>query len=255
MRISCSSALRAATIALASCLAAHSAPAEETISLPTRPGITVAVTLVEAAHPTASVIFYPGGDGVIAGEPDNFVLRVRSNFAAAGLTVAAMDAPSDHASGIPIDFRATAPAAADAAAVVTFLRGKAPVPVWVLGTSNGSISAANAAVRLGPAQIAGAVLTSSVWAGGMNQVPLGDIAVPVLIVHSRDDSCRLSLFASVDANMAAMSKAPAKELIAVSGGRLSGPPCKAHSPHGYYGIEDQVVPPTIAWIKAHTPAP
>lgn len=230
------------------------ASAEETIILPTRPGVTEAVLFVQAPHPVASVIFFPGGDGVIAGEPDNFVLRVRSAFFAQGLTVAAVDAPSDKASGIPIDFRASAAAAQDAAAAVAFLKSKAAVPVWALGTSNGSISAANAAARLGSAQIAGLVLTSSVWSGGMNQVPLGDIAVPVLVVHGRDDSCRLSPFAGTTAGLDALVKAPTKDLLAVVGGRLAGNPCKAHSPHGYYGIEEQVVPQTVAWIKAHNPS-
>jgi alpha/beta superfamily hydrolase len=234
-------------------LVARAAVAEETVTLPTRLGVTEAVLFLEAPHPAASVIFFPGGDGVTSGEPDNFVLRIRSAFLAQGLTVAVADAPSDKAGGIPIDFRAGAAAGQDAAAIVAFLKSKAPAPVWLLGISNGSISAANAAARLGHAQIAGVVLTSSVWSGGMNQVPLGDIPVPVFMVHSRDDSCRLSPFAGTAAGLDALVKAPAKELLAVSGGRLAGNPCKAHSPHGYYGIEDQVVPQTIAWIKAHTP--
>ena len=48
-----------------------------------------------------------------------------------------------------------------------------------------------------------------------------------------------------------LTAAPAKALIAVSGGTLRSAPCDALSPHGYYGIEGQVVPPIAAWIKAH----
>jgi len=48
-----------------------------------------------------------------------------------------------------------------------------------------------------------------------------------------------------------MQQARGQELLAVSGGSLRSGPCDALSPHGYYGIEDQVVPPIIAWIKAH----
>jgi len=39
--------------------------------------------------------------------------------------------------------------------------------------------------------------------------------------------------------------------LTVSGGSLSGRPCEAFSPHGYYGIEDKVVLPSADWIKAH----
>jgi len=244
--------LAGALLAIASVIAP--ANAEERLSLPTRAGVTETVLFDAAPQPIASIVLFPGGNGVIDEEPDNFVLRIRGSFAAQNLSVAAIDAPSDHRAGVPIDFRNTPEAAEDAAAVVAFLRSKAAVPVWLLGTSNGSVSASNAAARLGPGQVAGIVLTSSVWAGGMSNAALGAIAVPVLIVHNRDDGCRLSPFASAAAALDVLAKAPAKELLAVSGGRLSSPACKAHSPHGYYGIEDQVVPPVIAWIKAQTAA-
>jgi pimeloyl-ACP methyl ester carboxylesterase len=241
-------------LSLAVLLIGRIASAEERITLPTRPGVTETVLFLPAPQPVASIIFFPGGNGVIAGEPDNFVLRIRDRFPAEGLTVVVLDAPSDQAGGITIDFRAGPSALQDAAAVIAFLRDKAPVPVWLLGTSNGTVSAANVAAHIGPPQLAGLVLTSSVWSGGMSEVPLDQIAVPVLVVHNRDDDCRLSPFAGASAGLAALVKAPTKELLVVSGGRPAGPPCKAHSPHGYYGIEDHVVPPAIAWIKAHPPA-
>jgi hypothetical protein len=241
-------------LSLAILLIGRGASAEERITLPTRPGVTETFLFLPAPQPVANVIFFPGGDGVIAGEADNFVLRIRDRFPAEGLTVAVLDAPSDQAGGLTIDFRAGAAVPQDTTAIVAFLRNKAPVPVWLLGTSNGSISAANVAAHIGPTLLAGIVLTSSVWSGGMSKVPLGEIAVPVLVVHNRDDSCRLSPFAGTAAGLAALVKAPSKELLAVSGGRPAGPPCKAHSAHGYYGIEDQVVPQMIAWIKAHPPA-
>ncbi len=230
------------------------AAAEERVSLTTRSGVTETIMFDPASQPVASIVLFPGGNGVIAEEPNNFVLRVRGTFVAHGLSVAAIDAPSDHAGGMSIDFRNSPAAVEDAAAVVAFLRGKAAVPIWLLGTSNGSVSAANAAAHLPPGQIAGVVLTSSVWAGGMNNATLTAIAVPVLIVHNRDDACRLSPFSSASGALDLLGKAPTKELLAVSGGRSVSAPCKARSPHGYYGVEDTVVPPVIAWTKAHNPA-
>jgi hypothetical protein len=41
------------------------------------------------------------------------------------------------------------------------------------------------------------------------------------------------------------------EVLAVSGGSLRSGPCDAMSPHGYLGIEDQVIRPMVAWIKSH----
>ena len=123
--------------------------------------------------------------------------------------------------------------------------------MWLIGTSNGSVSAANGAARIGPPGVAGVVLTSSVWLAGMAGVALEQIRVPVLVVHNRDDGCRNSPFDHAAMGIARMSQARVKELLAVSGGAVRSGPCDALSPHGYCGIEDQVVPAIIAWVKQH----
>ncbi len=234
-------------------LSALSASAEERIELHTRPGIVQPIFFIAAAAaPTASVILFPGGSGVVAEVRENFLLRVNGAFAAQGIAVAIADAPSDHSSGMGPPFRASVQHAQDVAAIVAFLKSRAAVPVWAVGTSRGSISAANAAVRLGPAAIAGVVLTSSVWSGGMSAVPIATLAVPVFIVHNRSDGCSESPYPGASLALAQLTQAPAKELLTVSGGTSKSRPCDALSPHGYYGIEDQVVPPLIQWVKAHT---
>jgi len=234
-------------------LTAGRAAAEDRVVLQTRPGVTQPILFLPAASPVASVVLFPGGVGVIANEPGNFLLRVRGEFAAQGISVAAIDVPSDHAIAA-IDFRASADHAQDVAAVIAFLKQKAAVPVWLVGTSNGSISAANAAVRLGPSQASGLVLTSSVWTGGMGRVSLDKVAVPTLVVHNRQDACRKSSPDDAEPGLRQLTAAPAKELVFVSGGIPKGNPCGGASAHGYYGIENQVVPVIVAWIKRHGPA-
>lgn len=228
-----------------------SAMAQERIELPTRAGITQPVLFTAAASPVASVILFPGGSGVVANVRNNFLLRVAGSFVAQDITVAVADAPSDHVNGMGPPFRSSTAHATDIAAIVAFLKSRAPVPVWLVGTSRGSISAADGAARIGPPRIAGVVLTSSVWEDGMLDVPLADITVPVLVVHNHDDGCRASPFGDTAGAMARIQRAPVKELIAVSGGMVRSGPCDAMAPHGYYGIESHVVPPIIAWIKAH----
>ena len=241
-----------AALLLAALPAAAAAAASERIELPSRGGVQPIEYIQAASAPVASVVLFPGGKGVIAEVRNNFLLRVRDRFAAAGLAVAVADAPSDHGGGMGAPFRASAPHAQDVAAIIAFLEGKAPVPVWLVGTSRGTISAANAAVRLGPSQVAGIVLTSSVWSGGLSAVPLAQTAVPTLVVHNRDDGCSESPYAGAEQAMPQLTQAPAKELISVSGGTSKSRPCDALSTHGYYDIEDKVVPPIIQWIKAHT---
>ena len=239
----------AALLASVAVFAIGRAAAEDRISLPSRPNITVTILYQAAAAPVASAVLFAGGNGVIDTLPGNFLMRVRGTFAAQGISVAAIDKPSDRANADRL-YRASADAATDLAVVIAFLKQKAAVPVWLIGTSNGSISAANGAARLGAAQVSGLVLTSSVWQGGMQNVPLASIAVPTLVIHNRDDSCRLSPPGAAEPAEASIG-APVKELVLVSGGSLQGDPCEARSPHGYYGIENQVVPVMIQWIKAH----
>lgn len=230
---------------------AGNALAQQRVDLPSRPGVVQPIYVTSVPSPKANVILFPGGIGLVAKGRNNFLLRVAPQFAAAGMTAVVFDSPSDHPNGIGPPFRVTAQHAADIAAAVTWLRGQSPAPIWLIGTSNGSISAAEGAVAVGPPNVHGAVLTSSVWQGGMLSVALGQIKVPVLVVHNRDDGCRVSPYSATASSMAMMTQAPVKELLTVSGGSLRSEPCEAMSPHGYLGIEDQVVPRIIAWIEAH----
>jgi predicted esterase len=230
-------------------VAAHAA---ETFDLPSgQPGVSQPIYLHPAAHAAASAVLFPGGSGAVYAVRKNFLIRTADDFAAAGITVAIADTPSDHPGGVDRGFRASEVQAIDTAAVVAFLRARAPVPVWLIGTSNGTISAANAGVRLGPSRIAGVVLTSSVWIGGMQATNFQMLRVPTLIVHNRNDGCPLSPFDQAAPSLASMHDAPVKELIAVSSSASLSGACDAMSPHGYLGIEKQVVQQIANWIKTH----
>jgi pimeloyl-ACP methyl ester carboxylesterase len=240
-------------------LLALPAAAQNRIDLPTRPGVTQPVYVTTVPNPAATVLLFPGDLGVVAKLRYNFLLRTEPDFVALGLTVAVVDAPSDQSNGMSDEFRMSAAHAIDVAAVIAAMRQRAEVPVWLVGTSRGTISAASLAVRLGPPLItpgiapgiAGVVLTSTVWQSPVSQVRLEDIRVATLIVHNRNDGCIASPFGLAGYGLRRLSAAPAKELIAVSSSAQRSAPCDALSPHGYLGIEQQVVQLVAAWIKAH----
>ncbi len=227
------------------------ARAQERIDVPTRPGVTDTVYWTPVAKPTGTAVLFPGGSGVVSAVRNNFLLRVAPRFTEQGLNVAVVDAPSDEPNGMGWQFRASQAHAKDIAAIVAMLKSRSPVPLWLIGTSRGSVSAGNAAAVVGPPGVAGAVLTSSVWRRGMPQIAAERIKVPVLIVHNRDDGCSESPFGETEAFRARLTAAKEVKFIPVSGGASRSDPCQAMSPHGYLGIEDQVVPQIIAWIKAH----
>jgi hypothetical protein len=235
---------------------------EEFVELPTRPGVTQPFWVTQpSGKPVASVILFTGGNGVLGSahshvlKGQNFLIRSRDKFAAAGFLVASVDAPSDHQVGLDA-FRSSAEHAQDIAVVIAYLRQQAPVPVWLIGTSMGTISAANVAARLRSGGADGLVLTSSIVSSNRRTGPIsatvevGDIALPTLFVHNKDDACMICPFSAVPDMMARFIHAPRKELIAVSGGSTPlSDPCEALSRHGYIGIEDEVVGDIARWIK------
>jgi pimeloyl-ACP methyl ester carboxylesterase len=128
--------------------------ADDLRTIPSRPGVTQSFLLVRTAErPTAAVVLFAGGNGALhlgtgrLGLGGNFLVRNRARFAEHGLLVAVVDAPSDRPDGLD-GFRTTAAHADDVRAVIAALRAEAALPVWLVGTSMGTVSAANAAARL-----------------------------------------------------------------------------------------------------------
>jgi pimeloyl-ACP methyl ester carboxylesterase len=251
--------------AAAALLLAWGGPAiagEDLIQLPTRPGVTEPFWLMTPpGKPVASVILFTGGPGILGSarrpvlKSVNFLIRSRDKFAAAGFLVASVDAPSDHQEGLE-NFRQTGEHAQDIAAVIAYLRQQAPVTVWLIGTSMGTISAANVAARLKTGGADGLVLTSSIVGQNRRYAPVNalvdvdQIAIPTLVVHNKEDGCPLCPFSTVASFLERFTHAPRKALIAVSGGDPpQSDPCEALSRHGYLGIEDEVVADIARWIK------
>jgi hypothetical protein len=235
---------------------------EELVRLPTRPGVTLPFWLMTPpGDPVASVVLLPGGDGLLfsARHPQltsrNFLIRVRDKFAAAGFLVASVDGPSDHPEGLAL-FRNTPEHAQDIAAVIAYLRQKASAPVWLIGISASTISVANAATRLKSGGPDGLVFASSIVASTkqmsalQGMFDLGQVALPTLFIHNKEDACPASPFSAVPSLMSRFTSTPRKQLIAVSGGAPpQSDPCEALSRHGYFGIEDEVVRAIADWIK------
>jgi pimeloyl-ACP methyl ester carboxylesterase len=238
---------------------------EEVRTIPARPGVTESFLLLRpAGTPVASVIIFAGGDGNLAMTADgigqlqgNFLVRTRIRWAREGFLVAILDQPSDRRNGL-WNFRTTSEHAGDVKQAIAAVRELARAPVWLVGTSMGTLSAANGAVRLTEGGPDGIVLTSSVTETSkmsyeaVRHARLGDIRVPTLVVHHKDDTCRSSPYAGAEDIMKALKRAPVKELMVFEGGSPAiSPPCEAKAPHGFLGIEAKVVSAIGAWIRAH----
>jgi len=237
--------------------------AEELISLPTRSGVTQSFYVtMPAGPPMASLILFTGGDGKLRGygpaniRHGNFLVRSRDLFVAQGFAVAVIDTPSDQSSGMGDDFRVGSAHRRDIGFVIAWLRQRVAAPVWLVGTSMGTLSAANGGT-LQPDGPDGIVLTSSVTRSSRrvhNTVydarPI-DVTIPTLIVHNREDGCVVCPFSDIPDLLGRFKNAPRGQLITFQGG---DPPitdaCEALSRHGYLGLESQVVAAIAEWIKA-----
>jgi len=242
-----------------------SAQGTETLrSVSSRPGVTQPFILVEpAGPPVASVILFTGGEGVVGFKGSgpfprggNFLVRNRQRFAAHGLLTAVIEVPSDHTAGYG-RFRTAEAHATDVAAVMTVLRQLAPVPLWLVGTSKGTVSAVNVAARLKTGGPDGIVLTSSITRTAQQtsetvfDAGLSEVRVPTLVVHHEQDACVVTPAADAQ-GLIGRVRAPRKELRVIQGGAggASGETaCGPFSAHGYFGVDGEVVKVIADWIR------
>jgi len=245
--------LAAAAVLLSLCLGLPPSPAgaadasERTFH--TRPGITVRTLAAVPADARAVLLLFEGAQGLLAPGYQGFAHRVFARFAAHGIGAVLIDAPADGSGfrgGLDLDI------------IVAALKRDTGLPVWVLGVSNGTRSAARYAMQRSD-RIAGVVLVSSStnppFGTPLGELPgIADVAVPLLAIAHRDDACRGSPPAGATAIAAAAANAPHAAAMLFTGGLNDGPlPCGVETHHQLYGLEDDVAA-AIAWfITAHTP--
>ena len=132
------------------------------------------------------------------------------------------------------------------------------LPVWIIGTSRGSISAAQAAA-VRPPELGGPdglVLTSSVTIRGepafncVFDVALENIVVPILILSHKQDGCWKTPPSDMKEIKKRLILAPYVKKRGFNGGfQPVSPPCEALAEHGFFGIEPKVVKYIAEWIK------
>lgn len=248
--------------------AAAAQTAQEVVDIPSRPGVTErALVLRPAAAPTSTVILLTGGSGRVGiynngslQNGGNFLVRTREQFQQLGHAVLVLDTPSDHASQpfLNGEFRASPEHAADLAAAIAWARQQFGAPVWVIGTSRGTHSAALAATALMPPQAPdGVVLTSSILVRspprapthlpGVQELDWSRAQMPVLVVHHAQDACQATPPSQLPQLMGKL--APARSaLLTYEGGKTDGDPCEPWHHHGFNGIDQKVVADISAWI-------
>lgn len=226
----------------------------------TRTGVSVPIYTRWRDDALATVVLFSGGAGGYGtigpdGWPSsrNFLIRTGRHWARHPFNIVMVGRPSD---GIDLALggvRTGDQHAADNVAIFKAVKQKSPLPLWLIGTSMGTISAAAAAIRDTEHLVAGLVLTSSVTAykkdGAVPRQSLEKIRVPTLVFHHEQDACRVCPAHEAKNIARGLTRAPIKKtLIVTGGGGESGNPCEPLHFHGFIGMENEAVDQIARWI-------
>jgi len=238
-------------------VAAH---AEGTLfKVPTRPDIKTTLFWEPVDGAKATVFLFPGGGGgfgkIVDGKPtsNNFLVRSVPCFLANGFNVAIFGRPSD-SEDLDYADRISDTHLLDIRAVLDYVKKQSPAPVWIVGTSRGTVSATAMAINMQDPAIAGLVLTSSVVnykkPGAVLKQDLSAIKMPTLVLHHSKDACIHCQPHDVPAILRGLKNAPVKKLVFVDGGsNPTGDVCAGQHWHGFIGIEKEAADMISEWIK------
>jgi hypothetical protein len=166
-------ALTGGTVASLSLARAASGPDAEAVTIGTDFVVhTPPVRLDKKAHNAqASVILMAGGNGLLSldstgtiiDSTGNFLIRSANLFLEEGLNVMMADTTPAHPDGIGLGFRLGSTHSTELQGFINAAMNRWGKPVWVVGTSNGSVSAVTAAgIHPALSGLTGVVLTSTV---------------------------------------------------------------------------------------------
>lgn len=236
------------------------AAAADLLRIPTRPNheIRAAVEPPSGGRAAAYALLFAGGDGKILldaqGRPQglrgNFLLRARHYLRERGIGVVLVDAPTDYQGEDGLwRYRLHVMYAGDIGQVVNAVRKRYGRPVWLVGTSAGTLSVAVATAHLRyDNRPDGVVYTSSFTQPtrrhrvSVFNMHLAAYAGPALVVAHQADACIATPPADAPRLLAALAAAKPRKLVMIAGGSppKSGP-CEARSPHGFLGVEDRAM--------------
>jgi hypothetical protein len=225
-------------------------------TIPTREGVTVKSLLVPPNGTMKAVLMMFVGDtglqafgqqGDQISYTASFMSRTTPLFLAQGYAVLLINAPSDHPTGMSRAFRQSSANAQDISMIIDFLLAKSLKPTFLVGTSLGTMSVLDFASTFPKdTRLSGLVLTSTVSVN----LPVQNIALPVLFVHNVYDDCSESPFqTALDFSKQFTTSSKVDFIKFQDKVNDAAEPCGPLSGHGYSGIENQVVKAIIDWTS------
>jgi len=225
----------------------------EVVDIPTPKGKPQRILFYPAPAAEATVVLFPGGDGIVgirddgsADRPGHTFTRSMNLWEKQRINAVLFDAPDGL--GRHGELRDDADHVDRITAVISWLRSRSNLPVWLVGHSNGTISVAsylNAAPG-NEKNVAGLAVLGTEHSVAFKR----PVKLPILAVHHNQDGCNVTpISASVRVIDAAKATSPRAELVRMDGGRQESAPCRARSYHGFLGIEDELVSRIGAFVR------
>ena len=231
----------------------------EVIDIPMPQGKPQRILFYPAPAAEATVILFPGGDGVVgirengtADRPGHTFTRSMNLWANQRINAVLFDAPdglgkhgelrddSDHIDRI--------------SAVISYLGSKNSLPVWLVGHSNGTLSVASY-MNASPGNeknLSGLVILGTEIRVAFKR----PVKLPILAVHHNQDGCNVTpMYASAKVIEAAKATSSRAELVRMDGGRQVSPPCMARSYHGFLDLEDELIAMIGVFVRKGPAAP
>jgi hypothetical protein len=207
---------------------------------------------------TATIILLPGGDAgtgkIVDGKPTsgNFLSRTRGEFHAAGFNVIVVYRATD-LNGLDYGYRVSKEHVGELAKVIAYAKHNFGKPVWLVGTSRGTVSGTATAIALGQSEVQGLVLTASVTSkktGAIATQNTASLKIPTLVVHHKNDACKICVPYEASRLTSDLKSAPVKKFIMIEGGsEPEGDPCEAKHWHGFINYEKETAKIITDWIK------
>lgn len=204
-----------------------------------------------------AVLLMPGSPGIMKiqsadayGMKGNFLIRSRQVWLDRETLVLSVDAPSDEWSNFTGRFRESERYAQDIKGLILALRQQyGPLPLTIVGTSEGSVSAYYAAKAVREPQtkviFSASLFHSTKNSHGLSTLDFDDFKFPTLWVHHADDPCRFTLYRDAQQH-AEKTHTPLLTVRSSNAGR--GDACQAFTQHGFVGIENETVRAMKAWV-------
>ncbi len=234
----------------------------EVIDLKTRDS-QIRLLIEGPANPSHVVALFTGGRGAVELRSDgsigkgrgNFAVRTRTMLQARGMATVVVAAPDDNRNLRGNRDRDNY--AIDVGNVIGYLRSTFSRPIWLHGTSRGTNGIVLTLPKIKDASKKpdGIVLSSSITKrnkyNSVFDAKLDEITGPVLVLHHREDPCRVTPSRGVKTLMKALIRAAPKKAILFTGGgqNTRGRKCGAKSKHGFIDIEQQVIKAMAGFIK------